>query len=327
MSDAEKPRPDAKSSRTADAKESGSAKVISIEQARAELLRRPRPRATPPKGVDRPARSRSREAPPPVTMPPGEHSAVIVTDTPAARAHVDKKTVHPGEAPERTHDKKVRVKTHMDPRRAKTQMTERRAAQEGEFESEPEPDVSASDEVASLWNRPSQAPEEVLPSQPSPRLSLSRARPLTEDSKTSLPVYLIAIALAALFGAGVVVLVSRGRANAGNGSSGAGTPSSAPSMSAGLGASATQDRPLNVGVTSPSGVPRAPTADPSSMPTASTNTQAVSSRPSTPPTPPTPNVGTAVKPRIPMTSAPTATPVATTKPTATSILPFGIEEP
>ena len=314
MSDADKPTPESPQSGTSEASAGGrSAEVISIDQARAELLqRKPRSRATPPMGVkDRP-RSRGREVPIPVTLPPGEHSAVIVTDTPAARAHVDKKTVHPGEAPPQTHDKKVRVKTHMDPRRQKTQVTERRS-------STPVPGAVGESDVGSLWSNPpgSQPPEPITSSRPPPpgmspsqRPSLARPRPLPRDQRNG-PLFLVGIALAAAAGAIVVFFLSRQKLD--------------PS---GPGSGATSGTSGQLTAVFP--VPSPGVAPSTSAPATTSTTSAATSVPVPPELPsavPATPLKTGHSPSSKPSASPSAPPTASAKPTATSILPFGKEEP
>ncbi len=223
MSDPEKPTADSPSGRDAEATSSPpapppppAANVISIEQARAELLRRPRKGVTPARGVDGPSRSRLREVAAPVTLPPGEHSSVIVTDTPAARAHIDKKTVHPGEAPGKTHENKVRVKTHFDPRRVKTQLTGARAA---EVEAEREAQLAADEEVRSLWNRGSQNPEPgAVTTGRTPRsASLARPRPISREDRSGAPLFVVAVMIVAAVGAVVVFMLSRQKGDVASG--------------------------------------------------------------------------------------------------------------
>ncbi len=309
MSDTEKPTPESPnagtSEATASAQSGGSAQVISIEQARAELLRKPRSPGTPPKGVG-PAkpRSRGREVPMPVTLPPGEHSSVIVTDTPAARAHFDKRTVHPGEVPAETTAKKVRVKTQFDPRRQKTQVTDRR----------PTP-VPPEVDTAAIWSaQPPSQPPPLTSSQPPPpitgsqRPSLVRPRPMTrEGSSSGAPLFLIGVALAAALGAVLVYMLSRQKTEP------TAAPSGSTSVAAGIpvptapgsdsGAQATTSAPVTEPVNTGAQTPELPSAVPATP---------VKTGHSTTPRP-TPTV--------------TAAPTASAKPTATSILPFGKEEP
>ena len=309
MSDTEKPTPESPTAGTSEATASatqspGSANVISIEQARAELLRRPRASGTPPKGVG-PAkpRSRSREVPMPVTLPPGEHSSVIVTDTPAARAHFDKRTVHPGEVPAETTPKKVRVKTQYDPRRQKTQVTDRR----------PTP-VPPEVDTAAIWStQPPSQPPPLTSSQPPPpitgsqRPSLVRPRPMAREGSSSAPLFLIGVALAAALGAVLVYMLSRQKTEP------TGSPSGSTSITAGLpvptapgtdsGAQATTSAPVTEPVNTGSQAPELPSA--------------VSATPV--------KTGHSTAPRP--TATATATPTASAKPTTTSILPFGKEEP
>ena len=312
MSDADKPTPESPPSGTSEASGGSGANVISIEQARAELLRKPRARATPPQGIRDKPRSRGREVPTPVTMPPGEHSAVIVTDTPAARAHVDKKTVHPGEAPEQTHDKKVRVKTSLDPRRAKTQVTDRRS-------STPAPGAAGEGDVGSLWSNPagSVPPGPITSSQPPPgvspsqRPSLARPRPLPRESRGA-PLFLIGVALAAALGAVVVFLISRPKPAPGPSGTNiqltamlpvpcaTATGETAPATSASTSGATGTAEPSNTGAPVPSELPSAVTATP---------------------------LKTGHSPSVKPSASPSAPPTASAKPTATSILPFGKEEP
>lgn len=312
MSDTEKPTPESPDAGTSEAPASpsgGSANVISIEQARAELLRKPRSRATPPKGLGSPGpRSRGREVPMPVTLPPGEHSAVIVTDTPAARAHIDKKTVHPGELPAEMTNKKVRVKTQYDPRRQKTQVTDRRATP-----------VPGEAEVANIWSTqpPSQPPPPILTSsQPPPpitgsqRPSLVRPRPMTREGNSSAPLFLVGVALAAALGAVLVYMLSRPRSDP-NGPA----PSGSTAVTATI--------PGPVASSAGSAVTTSAPAAETTSEAGDTGAQAPELPSSVPATPV--KTGHSVTPRP--TATATATTTATAKPTTTSILPFGKEEP
>ena len=321
MSDAEKPTPDSPRSGDSDAKPITSANVISIEQARAELLRRPRKGATPPRGMDGAPRSRGREVPMPVTMPPGEHSAVIVSDTPAARAHIDKKTVHPGEAPGQTHEKKVRVKTHLDPRRAKTQLTDRRSGPPdpppGAVQSFPgDPPTSPDDEGGSLWNRPSQAPDAAAASQ-GQRPSLVRPRPIARDSRPPTSLFVVGIMIAAAVGAIVVFMLGRQKEEPASGrpastdTAAIAPPPTGPASAPPGNTAAAKAMSSNVPVA---------TATVSAEPVATT-----APAPSTGSGPIVKSAGTA--PATKPSAAPATSASATTKPTATSILPFGKEEP
>ena len=221
MSDPDKPTPESPSESDAEAPASGpdpaapAANVISIEQARLELLGRKRRAATPARGVDGPIRMRRREVPAPVTLPPGEHSSVIVTDTPAARAHIDKKTVHPGE-PGQTFDRKVRVKTQFDPRRMPTQLSDRRGGGRLGAEAEPPPEVSGEEEVGSLWNRPSTPSDPGVITARTSRTSLARPRPIPRNDRSA-PLFVVGVMIVAAIGAVVVFALSRGKGNEGSG--------------------------------------------------------------------------------------------------------------
>lgn len=335
MSDPDKPIHEGPSGEDAEAPASRpdqaapAANVISIEQARLELLGRKRKGATPPRGLDGPIRMRRREVPAPVTLPPGEHSSVIVTDTPAARAHIDKKTVHPGEPGER-HDKKVRVKTHFDPRRVPTQLSDRRAAGRLGAEMEAPPEMLGEEEVGSLWNRPSRPSDPGVTTARTSRPSLARPRPIPRNDRSA-PLFVIAVMVVAAIGAVVVFLLSRGRTNEGSGypettgtatsaSTAARPATSAPAVTALVTApvsatatapataTATLDAPsTGVGTTATASSAPAPGAS-SAAPSGPLGTKPVSSAPATKPT---------------ASAAPTAAPQTT----ATSILPFGKEEP
>ena len=321
MSDLEKPTPESPRGRDGEATSSPppsppapAANVISIEQARAELLRRPRKGATPPRGLDGPPRSRRREVPAPVTLPPGEHSAVIVTDTPAARAHIDKKTVHPGEAPGRTHEKKVRVKTHFDPGRVKTQLTGARAA---EVEAAREAQAAADEEVGSLWsNRASQNPEPepgAVTTGRTPRsTSLARPRPISREDRSGTPLFVVAVMVVAAVGAVVVFMLSRQKGDVASGApetaatvAPAAPPATSTQVAGTAPATATGGASAPGGSAAASG---APATSGSSAPTGPVVAKPVTSAP-------------AAKPPA------TAAPKVTAQPTATSILPFGKEEP
>jgi hypothetical protein len=309
MSDTDKDRPDSPTPREGtEAKTSGGAVVISIEQARAELLAKPRQRPTPQMGVARQPRPRAREVPAPVTMPPGEHAAVIVTDTPAARAHVDKKTVHPGEMPAQTHEKKVRVKTSLDPRRMKTQMTDRRAGADGQADVAEATDAA---EVESLWNPASQPPSSTPPPAsvppPASRPSLARSKPLPRD-KASMPLFVLGVVLAAALGAGVVFFLSRPPA-----------PVSTAPTSTAPGPTATAALPpaATSAVTAQGGAPAtSATVDlaASAPPSTTAAAQVATSAP----------VVKATAPTVKTSATASAPPTATAKPTATSVLPFGV---
>lgn len=274
--------------------------VISIEQARNELLGRRRPNRTPPRGVDGPPKSRSREAPPPVTLPPGDNASVVVAGSAAARAHIDKKTVHPGEAPAQTHDKKVRVKTSLDPRRAKTQLTDRRAERERANSTPPPAAALGEDEVDSLWHTPSQPPRQTWSSIP-PRPSTVRTRTDPREKQGG-TLFIVGVMVAAALGAIVVYFLSRG---------GAVNPtvlpsiSSPPPLASSALATAKSADPVPTAASTP-------TALQTAVPTASV-TQTVS-QPSEKPI-----VTAPIKPTP--SSAPTLLPTA--KPTTTSVLPFG----
>lgn len=267
--------------------------MISIEQARAELLAKPRQKATPQMGVARP-RPRAREVPAPVTLPPGEHAAVIVTDTPAARAHVEKKTVHPGEMPVHTHEKKVRVKTSLDPRRAKTQITDRRVPAEAEA-------AAAEAEDEGLRGRPSQpsAVPATSPSASPPRPSLIRPKPIQRERGA--PLFVIGVIIAAALGAAIVYFLSRPAGQSPQAPT-AVASSPAPSATAVLAA------PTVTATAPPAALAAPATASPSETttetPTAATSKAAVKS------------AASQVKP--------SAAPTTTAKPTATSVLPFGV---
>lgn len=308
MSDDDKPTPESPESGASEAPPQRSgASVISIDQARVELLQRKVRGATPPKGT-RP-RARSREVPQPVTLPPGEHSAVIVTDTPAARAHVEKKTVHPGEQAEvnPVDGKRVRVKTHFDPRRAKTQLTGKKPSNE----------ILGDGTVPSLWgnadapssgrNGPSQPPS-VSQSQPPPaqtpsgRPLFARPRPLPRDQRNS-PLFLFGIAVAAAAGAAVVYYLSRPRDP---------EPPRAPDTSI------TATAPS---VTAPGNSASAGNKAPPPATSASTGVE------DSPSQAPQATAKTGAAPSTKPTASASAKPTATTKPTATSILPFGKDEP
>lgn len=210
MSDAEKPKPENLSEALAgveDAPTASASNVISIEHARAELLRKPKKNQTPPRGVGQRARvrPRDRDVPSPVTMPPGEHDAVIVTDTPAARAHVEMRTVHPGEAPNRTHDKKVRVKTSLDPRRQKTQVTDRKVAEAAIAAAEAKlADAAPPSARGRAGPAPGAAPQSVPPP------SIGRPRPVSRESKAA-PLFAAAIAICAALGAVLVYTLTRSK--------------------------------------------------------------------------------------------------------------------
>jgi hypothetical protein len=317
MSDTDKPSPEAPQGGTSEEQASpgaGSANVISIEQARAELLRKPRPRVTPPRGTHpMTVRSRSREVPAPVTLPPGEHAAVIVADTPAARAHIDKKTVHPGEAPSHTHEKKVRLKTSLDPRRAKTQLTDRRA--------EPEPDMGT---IETPPAHPSVPHPSVPPSgnlrarssQPpatQDRPSLARPRPIPRPQRSSAPLFLIGVAIAAGFGAAVVFLLGRQK----------------PEISPSAPTAATTAALVATPPPRPTAPPAVSTPSTTLLPspgsaTATEAPEVPSVLTGAPPATPTGKAthSPSTKPSTTATQAPTAS----AKPSSTSVLPFGKEE-
>lgn len=294
MSDTEKDRPDNRKEADSETKQSGGAVVISIEQARAELLAKPRQKATPQMGVARP-RPRAREVPAPVTLPPGEHAAVIVTDTPAARTHVEKKTVHPGEMPVHTHEKKVRVKTSLDPRRAKTQITDRRAPAEAEA-------AAAEAEDESLRGRPSQ-PSVVPATSPStspPRPSVIRPKPIQRERGA--PLFVIGVIIAAALGAAIVYFLSRPAgqsAQAPTAVASSPAPSATPVLAA----------PTVTATSTQAALATPPTASPSET-TTETPAAATSSK-------------AAAKSSASLVK-PSAAPTATAKPTATSVLPFGV---
>lgn len=308
MSDTEKDRPESPKDVEPEAKPSGGAVVISIEQARAELLAKPRQRATPQMGVMR-SRPRAREVPAPVTMPPGEHTAFIVTDTPAARAHVDKKTVHPGEMPVQTHDKKVRVKTSLDPRRAKTQMSDRRGA--------PEPPGPAADEgePASLWHHPKSqppppAPPAASPASVPPRLSLARPRPIPRE-KAGVPLFVIGVIIAASVGAAVVYLLGR-----------TGAPATAPPTATVAATSPPAAPPASSPAATAQGGATAAAAAPSTSATAAEAPSTSAAVPAAASS--APSAVKSTSPTVKPSTAPTLAPTATAKPTATSVLPFGV---
>ncbi len=308
MSDTEKDRPESPKDVEPEAKPSGGgAVVISIEQARAELLAKPRQRATPQMGVMR-SRPRAREVPAPVTMPPGEHTAFIVTDTPAARAHVDKKTVHPGEMPVQTHDKKVRVKTSLDPRRAKTQMSDRRGAPES-----PGP-APGEGEPLSLWHPTSQPPP---PAQPAaspasipPRLSLARPKPIPRD-KAGVPLFVIGVIIAASVGAAVVYILGR---------------TGAPGTASPTATVAATSPPAAPPASSPAATARGGATTAAAAPsTSATATEAPSTSAAVPTAASSaPSAVKSTAPAVKPSTAPTLAPTATAKPTATSVLPFGV---
>lgn len=319
MSNDDKPTPESPESGASEApvQTSGGASVISIDQARAELLqRRPRPRGAAPapaKG-DRP-RARSREVPQPVTLPPGEHSAVIVTDTPAARAHVDKKTIHPNELAEvnPVEGKRVRVKTHFDPRRAKTQMTDRKPSNE----------ILGDGQVPSLWgNGPAEPPatSPVRASQPPPALTPSgrpmfaRPRPLPRDQRNS-PLFLFGIAVAAAAGAIVVYFLTRSFD----------TPNEPPrpaDTAAATSAAVTPPATATQPATTTAALQPKPSDAPPVMAPTTTTSAAVPEAPLPPP-----QAKSGVAPTAKPTATASTAPRATAKPTATNILPFGKEEP
>lgn len=315
MSDTEKDRPESPKDVEPEAKPSGGgAVVISIEQARAELLAKPRQRATPQMGVMR-SRPRAREVPAPVTMPPGEHTAFIVTDTPAARAHVDKKTVHPGEMPVQTHDKKVRVKTSLDPRRAKTQMSDRRGAPES-----PGPAPGEGDPV-SLWHPTSQPPPPAQPAaspasipprdvrQAVPRPSFARPKPLPRE-KAGVPLFVIGVIIAASVGAAVVYILGR-----------TGAPGTASSTATVAATAPPAAPPASSPAATAQGGATTAAAAPSTSATATEAPSTVAAVPTAAPSAPSAvRSSAAVKP----STAPTLAPTATAKPTATSVLPFGV---
>lgn len=334
MSDTEKPTPDGAggANREAEADRGGLAgNVISIEQARAELLRKPRSKGTPPRGVVDLSRMRGREVPTPVTMPPGEHAAVIVTDTPAARAHFDKRTVHPGEAPRQVHDKKVRVKTSLDPRRAKTQMSEKRSAGP-DSQPTPGPDsqrmpgaVDSEEDVGadSLWDTPSQPPSSAR-GQGHSRTSLTRPQRIVAAPNRGSPLFLIGVALAAALGAVLVYTLGRHPAEpVGSGAPVATEPLVVPS-SLRIGeppadtASSAPANPSGAAVSPPVTSSASVAPLPSDIPSASQTATSVASSPSVAKTA---HTAPSVKPSA------SATATASAKPTATSILPFGKEEP
>lgn len=244
----------------------------------------------------------------PVTLPPGEHSSVIVTDTPAARAHFDKRTVHPGEVPAETTAKKVRVKTQFDPRRQKTQVTDRR----------PTP-VPPEVDTAAIWSaQPPSQPPPLSSSQPPPpitgsqRPSLVRPRPMTREGNSSGPLFLVGVALAAALGAVLVYMLSRPRSDP-NG----------PSPSGSTAVTATMPGPVSSSAGS-AATTSAPAAETTSEP-GDTGAQAPELPSSVPATPV--KTGHSVTPRPTATATATATTTASAKPTTTSILPFGKEEP
>lgn len=310
MSDSEKDRPENPKAGDPEAKHSGGAVVISIEQARQELLSRPR-RGSSQGGASR-SRSRAREVPAPVTLPPGEHNAVIVADTPAARAHVDKKTVHPGEMPAQIHDKKVRVKTSLDPRRAKTEISDRRA------ELPPEP---SDGEVGSLWSPAAVAPAPVPASIPPPaaspsvppRISVARGKPIPREG-SGVPLFIVGVILAAALGAGVVYLLGR-TGSPGPAASTASAPQPQPQIAA----------PPAVTTGAPPAVATTPIATAPEPPTTAPEPPAASGAPPAVAGGPSPVKGAAPSAKPTATAAPE--PTATSKPTATNILPFGKEEP
>jgi hypothetical protein len=275
--------------------------VISINTARAELLRRPRARS----GVVDLSRARGREVPSPVTMPPGQHSAVIVTDSPAARAHFDKRTVHPGEAPERVHDKKVRVKTSLDPRRAKTHMTDRR----GELDDPMLDDQEADGGVESLWNPASNPPPPNMEVRPSGYARTSASPPGLRNQKKGSPLFLVGVALSAALGAVLVFMLSRHKTE----------PTVPPA-------------PSEIGVTAPSARVALPAQ--SSASAAASHDGPAQAGPSSSSAPASNGIPGTAKTARPLAStkpsasaSASAAPTATAKPTATSILPFGKEEP
>ncbi|MBK8251614.1 MAG: hypothetical protein IPK82_02970 [Polyangiaceae bacterium] len=273
--------------------------VISIEQARNELLGRKRSNRTPPRGVDGPPKSRSREAPPPVTLPPGDNASVVVAGSAAARAHIDKKTVHPAELPAQTHEKKVRVKTSLDPRRAKTQLTDRRVERErANSTPPPAPAALGEDEVDSLWHTPSQPPRQTWSSIP-PRPSTVRTRTDPREKQGG-TLFIVGVMVAAALGAIVVYFLSRG---------GAVNPTVLPSISSPLPPASSAQANAKPAV--PTAV-STPSAAQTAVPAVSA-TQTVSQPAEKP-------AFTAVAKPTP-SSAPTLLPTA--KPTATSVLPFG----
>jgi hypothetical protein len=293
--------------------------VISIEQARAELLRRPRKGGTPARGVDGPMRPRLREVPAPVTLPPGEHSAVIVTDTPAARAHIDKKTVHPGEAPEQTHEKKVRVKTHFDPRRVPTQLSDKRGAMSRPG-ADAEMAAGGEDEVGSLWNRPSSPSDPGVPTARTSRPSLVR-RPMPRDERAGAPLFVVAVMIVAALGAAVVYLLSRQKGDSGSGKPDVSVTATAQAPSTGTAPPATSAPVVATATETASASGQAPAASVTGSGTASEGPAA--SAPTAASTGPANTRPASSGPKPAASVAPTTTPQAT----ATSILPFGKEEP
>ncbi|MEZ4300079.1 MAG: hypothetical protein R3B70_34345 [Polyangiaceae bacterium] len=313
------------------------AEVISIEQARAELLGKRKTRATPPRGVDGPPKPRVREVPAPVTMPPGQHSAVIVTDTPAARAHIDKKTVHPGEMPAQMPDKKVRLKTSLDPRRQKTQLTDRRADTEGGREALPPGEGM---DALGMWNTPSQPPlrPSSIPPRPGsipPRMSLARGRPIPREKQGGM-LFMGGVILAAGLGAMVVYLLSQGGAlhpsGAASSADAVGTGAPATSAAGANGANwangangATSAEPVGSGAQATKSAEPS-TGEPTTVATASGEPSASGSTVA----PVTASSGAKTAPsqvvKPPPTTSPAGSSSATAKPTATSILPFGKED-